>query len=140
MSEPDHQISSRVRVDSAGRIVIPADLRNTLGIEPGQDLILSGDANGVQIMTFGTETGTQLVCPDRDRDEPKQPIAVNTDRVPVSRPIVDVVLALLESRHALICDGERSVHPYFDNSVLAPAEPDVIDHVVPPAELNADKV
>ncbi len=52
MSESHHQISSRVRVDSAGRIVIPAEIRSTLGIEPGQDLILSGDASGIHILTF----------------------------------------------------------------------------------------
>lgn len=52
MPEPQPHVSSRVRVDTAGRIVIPAELRNTLGIEPGQELILSGDADGIHILTF----------------------------------------------------------------------------------------
>ena len=53
MSESRDVYSSRVRVDSAGRVVIPADLRDELGIEPGQQLILSGDAHGIHIQTFG---------------------------------------------------------------------------------------
>lgn len=52
MSESHETFSSRVRVDSAGRIVIPADLRDQLGIEPGHDLILSGDGHGIHLQTF----------------------------------------------------------------------------------------
>ncbi len=52
MSETHTIFSSRVRVDSAGRIVIPADLRDQLGIEPGHDLILSGDDHGIHLQTF----------------------------------------------------------------------------------------
>src|SRR4051794_37382932 len=43
---------SRVRVDSAGRVVIPAEVRQHLGIEPGQDLILCEDAQGIRLQTF----------------------------------------------------------------------------------------
>jgi AbrB family looped-hinge helix DNA binding protein len=53
MSESHEVYSWRVRVDSAGRVVIPADLRDELGIEPGHELILSGDAHGIHIQTFG---------------------------------------------------------------------------------------
>ena len=53
MSESHEVYSSRVRVDSAGRVVIPADLRDELGIEPGHELILSGDVRGIHIQTFG---------------------------------------------------------------------------------------
>jgi AbrB family looped-hinge helix DNA binding protein len=52
MPEPQESQVSRVRVDSAGRIVIPADLRQSLGIKPGQDLILSGDGRGIHLQTF----------------------------------------------------------------------------------------
>jgi AbrB family looped-hinge helix DNA binding protein len=43
---------SRVRVDAAGRIVIPSDIRSRLAIEPGQDLILSERPDGLHVMTF----------------------------------------------------------------------------------------
>lgn len=52
MNIPHNTFSSRVRVDSAGRVVIPADLRDLLGIKPGHDLILSGDDHGIHIQTF----------------------------------------------------------------------------------------
>ncbi len=44
--------SSRVRVDAAGRVVIPAELRQKLGIEPGQELILAEDGKGIHLQTF----------------------------------------------------------------------------------------
>lgn len=43
---------SRVRVDSAGRVVIPSDLRGKLGIEPGQELILTEEPCGLKLQTF----------------------------------------------------------------------------------------
>ena len=43
---------SRVRVDSAGRVVIPGAVRRHLGIEPGEDLILSEDESGIRLQTF----------------------------------------------------------------------------------------
>jgi len=47
-----HHPSRRARVDNAGRIVIPSELRKRLGIEPGQELILSESPNGLQVQTF----------------------------------------------------------------------------------------
>jgi AbrB family looped-hinge helix DNA binding protein len=44
--------STRVRVDTAGRVVIPAELRQRLGIKPGQELILSETPGGIQVQTF----------------------------------------------------------------------------------------
>lgn len=52
MRESHETHSCRVRVDSAGRIVIPADLRDELGIEPSHDLILSRDGRGIRLQTF----------------------------------------------------------------------------------------
>ena len=43
---------TRVRVDTAGRVVIPAELRQKLGIEPGQELILAEDGQGIRLQTF----------------------------------------------------------------------------------------
>jgi AbrB family looped-hinge helix DNA binding protein len=51
--QPSHPTEfSRVRVDSAGRVVVPSELRQRLGIEPGHDLILSVDAQGIRLQTF----------------------------------------------------------------------------------------
>jgi AbrB family looped-hinge helix DNA binding protein len=49
-----HSLSShsRVKVDSAGRIVIPSDLRAKLGIEPGQELILHEETDALRLQTF----------------------------------------------------------------------------------------
>ena len=58
MPETQESQISRVRVDSAGRIVIPADLRQSLGIKPGQDLILSGDSRGLHMQTFSQAVKT----------------------------------------------------------------------------------
>ena len=52
MSESHPSHFSRVRVDSAGRVVIPAEVRQHIGIETGQDLILSEDEQGIHIQTF----------------------------------------------------------------------------------------
>jgi AbrB family looped-hinge helix DNA binding protein len=52
MIESHHPHLSRVRVDSAGRVVIPAEIRHHIGIEPGQDLILSEDGQGLRLQTF----------------------------------------------------------------------------------------
>lgn len=44
--------STRVRVDTAGRVTLPAELRHKLGIEPGQELILAEDNQGIRLQTF----------------------------------------------------------------------------------------
>ena len=44
--------SRRVRIDSAGRVVIPVEVRKALGIENGQDLTLSLDADGITLRTL----------------------------------------------------------------------------------------
>lgn len=52
MSESQETHFTRVRVDAAGRVVIPAEVREHLGIMPGQDLILSEDVRGIHLNTF----------------------------------------------------------------------------------------
>jgi AbrB family looped-hinge helix DNA binding protein len=52
MSEPHPLHTTRVRVDSAGRVVIPSEFRQSLGITPGEDLILSEDEHGIHLRTF----------------------------------------------------------------------------------------
>jgi AbrB family looped-hinge helix DNA binding protein len=42
-----HSDFTRVRVDAAGRIVIPADVRESLGIKQGAELILSNEPDGI---------------------------------------------------------------------------------------------
>jgi AbrB family looped-hinge helix DNA binding protein len=52
MAESREPSFTRVRVDAAGRIVIPADIRQHLGIEPGQELILHEESQGIRLQTF----------------------------------------------------------------------------------------
>jgi AbrB family looped-hinge helix DNA binding protein len=52
MQEPHPPETSRVRVDTAGRVVVPSELRHRLGITPGCDLILSADEQGIHLQTF----------------------------------------------------------------------------------------
>lgn len=52
MTESHESHFTRVRVDSAGRVVIPAEVRQSLGISPGEDLILSEDDHGIHLQTF----------------------------------------------------------------------------------------
>jgi AbrB family looped-hinge helix DNA binding protein len=42
----------RVRVDSSGRIVLPSELRQMLGIKTDSDLLLSSDARGIYLRNF----------------------------------------------------------------------------------------
>lgn len=44
--------STRVRVDTAGRVTLPAELRHKLGIVPGQELILAEDGQTLRLQTF----------------------------------------------------------------------------------------
>jgi AbrB family looped-hinge helix DNA binding protein len=44
--------STRVRVDAVGRVTLPAELRHKMGIEPGQELILAEDDQGIHLQTF----------------------------------------------------------------------------------------
>jgi AbrB family looped-hinge helix DNA binding protein len=52
MPEPHPPETSRVRVDSAGRVVVPSELRQQFGIEPGCDLFISADVHGLHLQTF----------------------------------------------------------------------------------------
>jgi AbrB family looped-hinge helix DNA binding protein len=52
MENPIHGTVSQVKVDSAGRVVIPAVLRDKLGIAPGQELILKEEVGGLRLQTF----------------------------------------------------------------------------------------
>jgi len=44
--------SAGVRVDTAGRVVIPAELRQKLGIKAGDELIVREDEFGIHLQTF----------------------------------------------------------------------------------------
>jgi AbrB family looped-hinge helix DNA binding protein len=52
MPETHETPFSRVRVDAAGRVVIPAVMREHLGIQPGHDLIVCEDNQGIHLQTF----------------------------------------------------------------------------------------
>ena len=46
------EASQRVRVDGAGRVVIPVEVRKALGIEKGQELTLSLTDDGLTLRTL----------------------------------------------------------------------------------------
>ena len=48
---PDHG-PRRVRLDSAGRIVVPAGFRKALGISAGQELVMALDEGFVRLQTI----------------------------------------------------------------------------------------
>ena len=48
---PDHG-PRRVRLDAAGRIVVPAGFRKSLGIDAGQELLMSMDDGFVRLQTI----------------------------------------------------------------------------------------
>jgi AbrB family looped-hinge helix DNA binding protein len=52
MPETHEPPFSRVRVDAAFRVVIPAEMREHLGIQPGHDLIVCEDSQGIHLQTF----------------------------------------------------------------------------------------
>jgi AbrB family looped-hinge helix DNA binding protein len=49
---PTSNKPSRVRVDSAGRIVIPADVRQQLGIASGDDLVVEASQGCIRLKTL----------------------------------------------------------------------------------------
>lgn len=44
--------NSRVRVDSTGRVLLPFELRHEFGIEPGCELTVFADEEGIHLQTF----------------------------------------------------------------------------------------
>ena len=44
--------SRRVRVDGAGRIVVPAEFRKALGVRPGQEILMSLDDGFIRLQTI----------------------------------------------------------------------------------------
>ena len=47
-------LSERVSVDDAGRVVVPAKIRKTLGIEGGQELTMSLEGDVITLQTLHT--------------------------------------------------------------------------------------
>lgn len=47
-----HSLPYKVRVASGGRIVIPAEVRQELGVKEGEELLLTRDAAGFRITTY----------------------------------------------------------------------------------------
>ena len=49
---PRRSLAQRVRIDRAGRVVVPAGIRKALGIRDGQELTISLDDNGIRLQTI----------------------------------------------------------------------------------------
>ncbi len=48
----DNAKTRRVRIDPAGRVVIPVEMRKALGIHDGQDLTVSLEKDGITLRTL----------------------------------------------------------------------------------------
>lgn len=51
-SQSCHKSTHRVRVAAGGRLVIPAEVRQELGIKEGDEVLLSRDEGGIRIATL----------------------------------------------------------------------------------------
>ena len=47
-----HSLAQRVRVDGAGRVVVPAGMRKALGIHSGHNLTISLDGDSIRLRTI----------------------------------------------------------------------------------------
>jgi AbrB family looped-hinge helix DNA binding protein len=47
-----HQIPYKIRVAAGGRIVIPAEIRQELGIKEGEEILLSKSQDGYRLTTY----------------------------------------------------------------------------------------
>lgn len=50
-SASDHTMVQRVRIDAAGRVVIPVEMRKALDIHDGQDLTVSLESGAIKLRT-----------------------------------------------------------------------------------------
>ncbi len=53
--EGDRDTTHRAKVDSSGKIAIPAAVRTRLGIREGDELLVSEEKDGLRICTFDQE-------------------------------------------------------------------------------------
>ncbi len=67
----------RVRVDTAGRIVLPSTLRMGLGINSGDELLIREELGGIRLETFAQALGaaqdffvSQMVAAERTKQLP----------------------------------------------------------------------
>lgn len=51
-NEPCHPQLYKVRLASGGRIVIPAEVRQILGVKEGEELLLTQDSAGFRLTTY----------------------------------------------------------------------------------------
>ena len=64
----------RIRLDPAGRVVIPSEVRNGLAVRSGDELLLREDDGGIRLETFSRALGhaqeffARFVTPDRTRE------------------------------------------------------------------------
>lgn len=52
ISQPAKTTAQRVRIDPAGRVVIPVEMRRALGIHDGTDLTVSLEKDGITLRTL----------------------------------------------------------------------------------------
>jgi AbrB family looped-hinge helix DNA binding protein len=80
----------RTTIDKAGRVVIPAAMRERAGLSPGSELEVTGDELGIRLVRVApgprlVKVGTRLVA--------------RPSVAPGSRPTVDIAAVIEEERN-----------------------------------------
>jgi AbrB family looped-hinge helix DNA binding protein len=80
----------RTTIDKAGRVVIPAAMRERAGLSPGSELEVTGDELGIRLVRVApgprlVKVGTRLVA--------------RPSVAPASRPTVDIAAVIEEERN-----------------------------------------
>ena len=69
-AKPTRLAPQRVRIDGAGRIVVPADMRRALEIRDGEELTISLEDDGLRLRTLAVALArVQAIARRRRRDE-----------------------------------------------------------------------
>ena len=80
----------RTTIDKAGRVVIPAGVRDRAGLTPGTTLEVSVDETGIRL---------ERVAPGRARDESRASPRRATNGDAEERPKIDVATRVEEERN-----------------------------------------
>jgi AbrB family looped-hinge helix DNA binding protein len=85
-----YPVGMRTTIDKAGRVVIPAAMRERAGLSPGSELEVTGDELGIRLVRVAqgprlVKVGVRLVA--------------RPSVAPGSRPTVDIAAAIEEERN-----------------------------------------
>lgn len=53
MQQTDSSMVWHVHIDASGRVLLPAELRSSMGVRPGSELVWTRDEDGIHLRSFG---------------------------------------------------------------------------------------